>query len=321
MQREPISPIMDTCAATPFHTKLGRFGWRIVRNFSCLVPPIRNQLFPTEGLARQFGPADLVYGIGVFERHWEALAVAGFRCAKNVLEIGPGRNPATALLVWAALEAREPNADTTVTMWDVFHNMRVDAQTLRATASDLIQEDMLGALRSIGYEGEAVLRAVANGSTEPRVKYIVSSMPHFFDSQANGLKFDLVYSQAAVEHIWYIKEFWKFVSVATAQNGWHSHRIDLADHGRRATNYIEMLEWSPLAYWLTMRFVPGSINRFRASCHLAAMNTGGLQIVAAERTLRRSLPVPRSSLARLFRSMADEDLRCTALDVVARKES
>jgi hypothetical protein len=80
----------------------------------------------------------------------------------------------------------------------------------------------------------------------------------------------LVYSQAAIEHIWYVADLWRAIIGMTKPGSWHSHRTDLADHGCRESNYIEMLEWSPLGYWLTTRFVPGAINRWRASLYMAS---------------------------------------------------
>jgi hypothetical protein len=129
----------------------------------------------------------------------------------------------------------------------------------------------------------------------------------------------LVYSHAAIEHIWNISEFWRVLIGLTRPGGWHSHRIDLADHGRRETNYIEMLEWSPIGYWLTMRFVPGAINRWRASVHLDFVAQSGLDIRGANRQTRDALPIPRTRIHRWFRLLEEIDLRTTAIDLVAVK--
>jgi len=80
-----------------------------------------------------------------------------------------------------------------------------------------------------------------------------------------------------------------------------------------------MLEWSPLSYWLTMRFVPGGINRWRASMHTDFVVQNGLAIRSATRVTRTELPIPRSRLNRTFRSLDDLDLRTTAIDLVAVK--
>ena len=103
----------------------------------------------------------------------------------------------------------------------------------------------------------------------------------------------------------------------TRKDGWHSHRIDLADHGRRETNYIEMLEWSRLGYWLTMRFIPGATNRWRAWHHLNKLESLGFKIVDVYREARDRLPISLSCVSAEFRQLDEEELRTTAVDVVA----
>ena len=102
----------------------------------------------------------------------------------------------------------------------------------------------------------------------------------------------------------------------TKPGGWHCHRIDLADHGRRERKYIEMLKWSPLGYCLTMRFVPGTINRWRAFMYMDFLVQGGLNILSTNRKTRDTLPIPLSRIDRMFRSLNEFDLRSTALDLV-----
>jgi hypothetical protein len=132
-------------------------------------------------------------------------------------------------------------------------------------------------------------------------------------------RYDLVYSQACIEHVWLIDAFWTKLAGLTVADGWHGHRIDLADHGRRATNYIEMLQWPDWAYWMTMRFVPGAINRWRAADHLAKLQGLGFEILFQAGEANRPLPLSRSRLARQFRNLSETELRTTALDLVARK--
>ena len=80
-----------------------------------------------------------------------------------------------------------------------------------------------------------------------------------------------------------------------------------------------MLEYSRLSYWLTMRFFPGAINRWRAGEHVSFLRQAGFEVLCAERETRDALPGPKSRLARQFRSMDDAELRTTAIDVVARR--
>ncbi|MEN8131638.1 MAG: hypothetical protein ABFS45_15885 [Pseudomonadota bacterium] len=104
----------------------------------------------------------------------------------------------------------------------------------------------------------------------------------------------------------------------TKPGGWHRHRIDLAEPGRRETNYIEILEWSRLGYWLTMRFIPGATNRWRASHHLNKLKSLGLEIVQARREMRDRLPIPLSWVSDEFSKLGEKELRTTALDAMGR---
>ena len=119
------------------------------------------------------------------------------------------------------------------------------------------------------------MKAVRDGDSYPDIRYSVQPLAQFIES-IGAERFDLIYNQAAIEHICDIEAFWTMIIGLTVIHGRHSHRIDLADHGRRETNYIEMLEWSQLAYWLMIRFVPGAINRWRALVHLLDDGAAGV---------------------------------------------
>jgi hypothetical protein len=267
-------------------------------------------------LAHRFGRGDADYAVRVFLHHYRQLSAAGFRVADKVMEIGPGRNVGTSLLMWALNHSRSGRA-VTVILWDVFPNMVVDADAFRGAARALLDtpafHDLSDALPNDCVD--QILNLVARGDILPDIRYRIQPMPELVAAgEAND--FALVYSQAAIEHIWYVADFWRAIIGVTKSGGWHSHRIDLADHGRRQTNYIEMLEWSPISYWMTMRFVPGAINRWRASMHVEFLVEGGLNILSINRETRDTLPIPLSRIDRMFRSLNEFDLRTTALDVV-----
>jgi hypothetical protein len=109
------------------------------------------------------------------------------------------------------------------------------------------------------------------------------------------------------------------VATRTAPGGWHSHGIDLADHGGRDTNYLEMCQLPAWAYWMTQRFVPGALNRWRASEHVACVAAQGLPVQLCEADMRERLPLPQHRLSSRFRALDKTNLRTTGLDVVLRK--
>lgn len=307
-----------------FLGKLQRFLWRSSRNLLCVAPITRNMLFPQERLAACFGANDAEYAWSVFRRHFERLREAGFFSAEHVLEVGPGRNLGTSLLWWTYCSSRGDARAVHVECWDVFKNAAPDRPRYWSDLARELIESYPATFEALSaHEADsmlAMLRDVAEDRRNPAIAYQVAPLAEFEASvAARNTGFDLVYSQAAVEHIWRIEEFWETAAHLTQPGGWHSHRIDLSDHGRRDTNYIEMLEWSGLSYWLTMRFVPGAINRWRAGQHQRKLESLRMQTIYAQRELRDRLPVALNSISAEFRNMGEAELKSTALDIVSRK--
>ena len=295
-----------------------RLAWRIARNVACAIPGGRSIVLPREYLAARFGRADAAYAWQVFKHHLTNLKAAGFQNASRTLEIGPGRNIGTGLLWWAH-NAAALGGTAEVVLWDLYRNTTVDPRT----TWPLLAGELLAA---IGPETvpeptpsmRAMLEEVASGKRHPGIDYRVEGLDALIQHFAPE-PFSLVYSHACLEHMWDVGEFWREVPGVTARQGWHSHRIDLADHGRRGSNYVEMLQWSDAMYWVSMRFVPGATNRWRAQQHIDALAERGFTIKLAEREMRPTLPVPVRRLNRRFRTMGEMELRTTAIDLVGVK--
>lgn len=300
--------------------KLLRFGWRLGRNLACCHPAGQKLLFPQDRLATQFGRGDADYAWHVFMHHFAKLRQAGFSAADSLLEVGPGRNLGTALLWWAHCR-QVIGTGVQVVCWDVFKNATPEAPGFWVTTA----KELLAA----GPEGERLpaphleelrrcLEEVASGLLQTNILYRVEPLEDFEAAMIAGeLRFGLIYSHAAIEHIWHIEAFWDAVRRLTAPGGWHCFRIDLADHGRRNGNYVEMLEWPEWAYQVSMKHIPGATNRWRAHQHLRKLGDLGMQIVIQEREQRPQLPIARDRLAEPFRSMDEAELRTTAVDIVA----
>lgn len=293
--------------------KIVRFAFRTIRNVLSTIPATRSLLFPASLLAERFGPADSLYAWSVYRAHKQKLQSSGFIHATNVLEVGPGRNLGTALLWWADLSSSGPGP-IEIWCWDVFPNAAPTRDYWIATATALLAVTHL----SLSNDALNALREVARGHATPMIKYIVGPLDQL-EVSAGRSKFDLIYSQAAIEHIWFINEFWDAVGRLSSPAAWQSHRIDLADHGSRETNYLEFLEWSRLTYWITMRYIPGACNRWRAHHHLSKLRKMGFEICMGEQERRRALPISIKQLSREYRDLPEDELRTTALDVVARR--
>lgn len=295
-----------------------RFVWRLIVNLACTTAIGRNRLYPPEQLSSNFGRGDAEYAWHVFLQHFRKLRQNGFVTAHRVLEVGPGMNLGTSLLWWCYLSG-PLHAPIQIVCWDVYKNASPEeAGFWEALANDLL---ITFPRDESGEDSESIsvllenLRSIADGR-EPGILYLVTPIAELLKQSGD---FDLVYSQAAIEHIWFVDQFWEVTATLTKEGGWHSHRIDLADHGRRETNYIEMLQWSEGVYWITQRFVPGAINRWRASDHLHKLTELNFKVLHLHRDLRDKLPIPRRALARPFRNRDEIDLCTTGLDLVVRK--
>jgi hypothetical protein len=222
--------------------------------------------------------------------------------------------------MWALNHSRSAGM-VTVILWDVFPNMMVDANAVQEAARALLDSPVFHDVHKALPDDrlDQTLGAVARGELLGNIRYRVQPLPELI-AAGEASDVTLVYSQSAIECIWNVADFWRAIIGLTKSGGWHSHRIDLSDHGRRETNYIEMLEWSPIGYYVTMRFIPGAINRWRASTHMTFAAEAGLKILSASRETRELLPIPRSRINRMFRSLDELDLRTTAVDLVAVKQ-
>ena len=291
------------------------FLWRLARNSLCAVPLTKRILFPSNRVAAQFGPSGGAYGWNLFCAHSERLQKAGFTGADSILEVGPGRNIGTSLL-WYSITMGGGHSQVRVALWDVISNAHVDPDAWSDCAADLLGSQPKDVV--LPREATMILERVAAGSLVPDISYHVCQYQQLVD-RFRDHPFGLIYSHASLEHAWAIRNTWNALGALTADGGWHSHRIDLADHGRRDTNYIEMCEWPEWAYKLTMDRIPGAINRYRASDHIRSLKELGFDIITEEREIRPDLPVPRERLAEPFRSMDTVELKTSAIDIVARR--
>jgi hypothetical protein len=198
-------------------------------------------------------------------------------------------------------------------LWDVFGIADVSRPALSARARDL-----LGSQRASAATADVidVLLGIAESRIVPKITYQICSLSDL-KRLYRDQPFDLVYSQAALEHAWKIEDTWDALREVTCRAGWHSHRIDLADHGRRETNFIEMLEWPEWAYQLTMKYVPGAINRWRAADHIRHLRATGFDVVLNDRLRATRLPFGRNALAKQFRNLPEDELLTLAIDIVA----
>jgi hypothetical protein len=285
-----------------------RFGWRLGRNLIA-ASPARGLLFARDQLADRFSCEAPHYALSVFRAHRARLDDAGApRTFQSILELGPGTAIGVSLLFWADSVAAGM-APKEIVLWDAYANMRdlgVCATRAAASLAELAPGPLAEALRSVV------------GGKSPPLRYELGSVRDMSGLGAD--RFELVYSQSALECVWEIEACWRMLVRSSAVGAWHSHQMNLMDHGRHA-NYLEMCEWSRAAYFCSMRWIPGAPNRWRAGQHLQAMQTNGLDVITANRLLADEMPIRRRQLAEPFRSMPERELLTTVLQTVARRRA
>ena len=127
---------------------------------------------------------------------------------------------------------------------------------------------------------------------------------------------DLVFSQAVLEHVEDLDATYAALFRWLKPGGVMSHQIDFRSHSLTRDWYGH---WT-VPSWL-WRLVKGRrpylINRLPASAHIEVMRRQGFEIV--QQLPQQSAPPSRNELASEFRGLSDDDLRTSALYVIARK--
>lgn len=298
------------------HTIRNSIPWRTVHNLCCSISFIRRLLFPVYKQAIAFGPGDAGYAWSVFRLLMDYLNAKEFRGAKKFMEIGPGRNFGTSLLFFAFEMSRDiQKEDISGILWDVYPNIILAEHTWQKLATELLNSKP----PDLQYPEKAlhILQEVSNGLCIPKITYVVCPLSELEKKVVD--RFDLIYSTVSLEHIWHITQTLQILTQITAPHGWHMHRIDLADHGYRNTNYVRMLEYSSIAYWLMFRFIPGATNRWRAGHYIDFFKHQGFEILLEKRELQSALPRGKKLLDKPYRYLNDPELLTIQLDFVVRK--
>jgi len=129
---------------------------------------------------------------------------------------------------------------------------------------------------------------------------------------------DMIFSQAALEHIDELEQAYHGMWLWLAPNGFISHEIDFSSHGW-ADQWDGHWAHSDLKWKLIRGRDAWSINREPESTHLKILEREGFRIVCHERG-RAQPSITRARLAARFRGATAEDLRTpwTFLQAVKR---
>jgi hypothetical protein len=164
---------------------------------------------------------------------------------------------------------------------------------------------------------EAIRRALANVNAVQGEITIVYRVPWYDASVLKKDSVDMVFSQAVLEHVDELESTYAALAAWLKPGGVASHEIGFVSHGLTP-------EWNghwtiPDPVWKLIRGRrPYLLNREPASTHVRLIRHSGLTLVHEER-VRVHSDIPRSRLARRFRTMSDDDLGTKAVLLQATK--
>lgn len=234
--------------------------------------------------------------------------ISSFLSRRRLLEYGPGDIPGVALLMvaWGAEK---------VFCVDRFPLLR------RSEYNQEVLTYLLSGLEGIRYERAAscfeVHGDVSSGFSPLRIEYVVS------DKGTSGLDgaIDMIYSRAVLEHVHDLDASFQDMETALTEGGYAIHKVDLKSHGLHRNNPLDFLAW-PESLWNLMYSQKGMPNRWRINKYREIIAKTELKLEKLEcsgSTDMATVEEIRPRLAKCFKSLPDEDLRCMEFWMILRK--
>ncbi len=297
--------------------------------------PALNDLVP----AKNGGHTDSAqYCYGVWMKHLTLLRAQGItQIPDTVAELGPGEslgvgicallsganhyvgldviahsNPLRNQLIFkellAMFRARAPNKDKG---WPEFGSYLDERQF----PSHILTEDVLRA--SLDPERLAEIDLAVSLPSSGAAITAEYKAPWFDPIVIEEGTVDLIISHSVLEHVVDLRDTYAALYRWLKPGGWMSHQIDFKSHGisKRWNGYRGCSE----GIWkLTLGKRPFMINRHPPSMHLKLLQEAGFKLVAQQRFLRTD-GIGRDELAPLWADIAEEDLNCSGMYVIATK--
>jgi SAM-dependent methyltransferase len=258
----------------------------IVTNAARAAVPSRwlyERLRPKRPDIKRSAAEEAEYARSVYRRHSTALDGQG-PLTGSLLEIGPGGSLAVSGLF---LEA----SITTATC--------IDVEPLRAS-------EELEACAILGVEGQL-----------GRIKYVCPATIE--DAPFEDSSFDLVISQAVLEHVRSPAKAVAEIARVLRPGGLTSNQIDLRDH-RDFDQSFAFLRHSALVWRAATSHRIPTTNRWRRSDFVDGFRQVGLEVISADATEVVDVTAEdRNKLARPFKTKSLDDLSVLGVHVVARK--
>lgn len=248
-----------------------------------------------------------------FDDYFEKLDVEederdDFLRGKRILEYGPGDVPGVAILMIA-------HGAEHVVCVDRFQLVTMSEKNVQ------IVKKMLDRLPPpLRNRAESCFKHVAHpesGYNAQFIDYLIR--PSGLSGLANSV--DLVISRAVLEHVNDLQASFFDMYTALKPGGIALHLVDLKSHGLHRSNPLDFLSWSPWL-WSLMYSAKGVPNRLRVNTYRQTVAKSGLQLISLMPTVYApptDVRAVRSSLAKPFRTLTDEDLSCLGFWLVCQK--
>jgi SAM-dependent methyltransferase len=241
----------------------------------------------------------------VYLRHYErAVELSGFDKSNYVvLELGPGDSIGTA--VFAHIFGAR-----TITLVDSCSAAEESPENCEKFTKYLKYK--FG--HAFGLEGLRTTREVLRSCN---ATYLTNGLQSLRKIENNSV--DFIFSHAVLEHI-KRNEFQEHVSQLTRilrPRGIMSHRIDFKDHMGGGLNNLRFSE----ELWESRLFAESGFytNRLRCSEVLHYFESETLVSKVVQEDRWDTIPIPRSSLAKVFETVSEEDLLISGIDIISEK--
>jgi SAM-dependent methyltransferase len=185
---------------------------------------------------------------------------------------------------------------------------------------DLVTEEVLRrsmAPARIGVIRDAIAMAQPchAGAEDVALAYIITpwTRPDIFSPGS----FDMIYSQAVLEHVDEPEKLYRAMYVWLKPGGCMSHDIDLSHHGIGPLSNSHW-SYSDRAWRIIRGRRSWLLNRWPRSWHISTMKKSGFRLVV-EIPSRSGSTIKRSSLAERYWAMSDEDLVTAGSYILAVK--
>lgn len=264
--------------------------------------PVSYQAWRAVRLFVHGGMAEPAYAYGVFRQHFDASVFPRKAGGFVALEIGPGDSLLSAVIAAAFGAAKCYLVDT--------GNYAItDIEPYQEVARLLLSHGLAPPNLAGARDREDILHRC-------NATYLTDGLTSLRKLPAHSI--DFAWSNAVLEHVRH-REFVAGVHELRrllVRNGCVSHQVDLRDHLGGGLNNLRF----PSRWWEAEWLARSGFytNRLRASEMMQIFAAQGFTVEGLVARRFESLPLPRTALAREFRSLSDEDLMVSDFHVVLR---